>query len=35
MMMENQIIWKTDLKEALKTSRKENKPLLIDFFNPG
>lgn len=33
--MENQIIWKTDLKEALKASSKDKKPLLIDFFNPG
>lgn len=33
--MENQIIWKTDLKEALKAGSREKKPLLIDFFNPG
>lgn len=30
-----QIQWKTDFKEALEQARKENKAVLLDFFNPG
>ena len=29
------INWQTDMKADLALAKKENKPLLIDFFNPG
>ena len=29
------INWQTDMKGALALAKKENKPLLVDFFNPG
>ncbi len=28
------ITWETDLKEALKRSVNEDKPVLLDFFSP-
>jgi hypothetical protein len=33
--MEKNILWEESLKEALKASKRENKPILIDFFNPN
>jgi uncharacterized protein YyaL (SSP411 family) len=33
--MADQITWQKDMKEALALAKKENKPVLIDFFNPG
>jgi uncharacterized protein YyaL (SSP411 family) len=30
-----QITWHKDMQEALAAAKKENKPVLIDFFNPG
>lgn len=30
-----EIIWSNNLEDGLKDSKRENKPLLIDFFNPG
>jgi len=33
--MTNQITWHKDMQAALATAQKENKPVLIDFFNPG
>jgi len=33
--MTNQITWHKDMQAALTTAKKENKPVLIDFFNPG
>jgi hypothetical protein len=33
--MATSIVWQTDMKTALALAKKENKPLLIDFFNPG
>jgi hypothetical protein len=33
--MGNEIIWGNSLKEGLKVSKREGKPLLIDFFNPN
>jgi hypothetical protein len=29
------ITWHTDMKSAMALAKKENKPLLVDFFNPG
>lgn len=29
------IKWHTDLGEALKQSKAEDKPVLLDFFNPN
>jgi len=29
------IKWQTDMKAALAAAKKENKPVLVDFFNPG
>lgn len=29
------IRWESDFQEALKRSKNENKPVLMDFFNPG
>lgn len=31
----NQIKWETDMDAALKRAREEQKPILLDFFNPG
>lgn len=33
--MANQVAWETDMDSALKRAREEDKPILIDFFNPG
>lgn len=33
--MTNKIQWETDMDMALTRARKENKPVLLDFFNPG
>ena len=30
-----QIAWETDLEKARARARKEGKPILLDFFNPG
>jgi hypothetical protein len=29
------ITWHTDMKAAMALAKKENKPMLVDFFNPG
>ena len=29
------IYWETNLDEALRRARTENKPILLDFFNPN
>jgi hypothetical protein len=29
------IAWKTDLKEALAAAQAIQKPVMVDFFNPG
>ena len=33
--MEKTIRWETDLSAALDRAKSENKPVLVDFFNPG
>lgn len=33
--MENRIEWVRKMEEAVKRGRSENKPILLDFFNPG
>ena len=33
--MADAIEWKSDLSEAQARAKKENKPVLMDFFNPG
>lgn len=33
--MESAIKWKNDMKTALALAEKGNKPILLDFFNPG
>ena len=33
--MENKIIWETDMRAVLKRAQAENKPILLDFFNPN
>jgi uncharacterized protein YyaL (SSP411 family) len=33
--MGNTITWETNMKAALKKAKAENKPILLDFFNPG
>jgi hypothetical protein len=32
--METAISWETDLNQALKRAKAEQKPVLLDFFNP-
>jgi len=27
--------WKTNMEEALELAKKQGKPVLLDFFNPG
>ena len=29
------IQWETDMDKALSRAKSENKPVLLDFFNPG
>ena len=33
--MADGIVWETDMKAALQRAAKENKTVLLDFFNPG
>jgi uncharacterized protein YyaL (SSP411 family) len=33
--MANQITWQKDMQAVLAAAKKENKPVLVDFFNPG
>jgi uncharacterized protein YyaL (SSP411 family) len=33
--MTNAIHWETDINHALDMAKKEGKPVLLDFFNPG
>lgn len=33
--MSKMIVWETDMDSALKRAKEENKPILLDFFNPG
>jgi hypothetical protein len=33
--MATSITWQTDMKAALALAKKENRPVLVDFFNPG
>lgn len=33
--MENKIKWMAKMDEALSNARSENRPVLLDFFNPG
>ena len=33
--MATSIVWQTDMQAALALAKKENNPVLIDFFNPG
>jgi hypothetical protein len=35
MAMEDKIRWETVMDVALKRAKSENKPVLLDFFNPG
>ena len=30
-----QVTWISDMQDALNKARAENKPILLDFFNPG
>ncbi len=32
--MEKKIMWENDMEVALVRAGKENKPVLLDFFNP-
>lgn len=32
--MKTTMNWQTDLNQALKRAKGENKPILLDFFNP-
>lgn len=34
-MATSTIKWETDFTEALKRAKAEDKPVLLDFFNPG
>ena len=33
--MTTAIKWHTDMKAAMALAKNENKPMLVDFFNPG
>ena len=33
--MANNIKWETDMDAAMALARAQNKPVLLDFFNPG
>jgi hypothetical protein len=33
--MAEQIKWENDLEKAKRRARAEQKPILLDFFNPG
>jgi uncharacterized protein YyaL (SSP411 family) len=33
--METKINWESKFEEALARAKEENKPVLLDFFNPG
>lgn len=33
--MADQIQWESDLEKAKKRANAEQKPILLDFFNPG
>jgi len=33
--MATKMIWETEMKKALARAKKENRPVLLDFFNPG
>ena len=33
--MTNNIKWESEMQVALKRAKSENKPVLLDFFNPG
>jgi len=33
--MTNPIQWESDMTHALDMAKKEDKPVLLDFFNPG
>ncbi len=34
-VMESPIRWETEMKRAIERAKKEDKPILMDFFNPG
>jgi uncharacterized protein YyaL (SSP411 family) len=34
-IMTNPIQWESDMTHALGMAKKEGKPVLLDFFNPG
>ncbi len=34
-MMAKTMIWETKMEIALARAKAENKPILLDFFNPG
>ncbi len=33
--MEDKIQWETELDAALRKAKSANKPVILDFFNPG
>ena len=33
--MAEKILWETEMERALKRATAENRPVLLDFFNPG
>ncbi len=33
--MAKQISWETSMDRALERAKSENKPIVLDFFNPG
>jgi hypothetical protein len=33
--MANKIKWESEMQGVLKRAKSENKPVLLDFFNPG